>query len=46
MRLEGREITRGLAFPEGPIALIDGSLIVVEIEGGRSHACCNLARGK
>jgi gluconolactonase len=25
----------GLAFPEGPIALADGSVIVVEIEGGR-----------
>lgn len=35
MRLEAREITSGLAFPEGPIALADGSVIVVEIEGGR-----------
>lgn len=35
MRLEGKEIASGLAFPEGPIALADGSVIVVEIEGGR-----------
>src|ERR1700757_2166883 len=35
MRLEAREITNGLAFPEGPVALADGSLLVVEIEGGR-----------
>src|ERR1700748_1061232 len=34
MRLEAREITNGLAFPEGPIALADGSVLVVEIEGG------------
>ena len=35
MRLKGREIASGLAFPEGPIALADASIIVVEIEGGR-----------
>lgn len=29
-----REITRGLRFPEGPIAMDDGSVLVVEIEGG------------
>ena len=35
MQLRGREIATGLAFPEGPIALADGSVIVVEIAGGR-----------
>ena len=35
MKLEAREITRGLRFPEGPIALPDGSVLVVEIEGAR-----------
>lgn len=35
MKLEGREITTGLRFPEGPIAMPDGSVLVVEIEGGR-----------
>jgi gluconolactonase len=30
-----REITSGLEFPEGPIALADGSVLVVEIKGGR-----------
>src|SRR5437870_314102 len=35
MKLVGREVTAGLGFPEGPIALPDGSVIVVEIEGGR-----------
>ena len=29
-----REITSGLRFPEGPIAMADGSVIVVEIERG------------
>ncbi len=35
MKLNGREVTRGLKFPEGPIAMPDGSVLVVEIEGGR-----------
>jgi gluconolactonase len=35
MQLTGKEIANGLAFPEGPIALADGSVIVVEIAGGR-----------
>jgi hypothetical protein len=35
MRLEGKEFARGLGFPEGPIALSDGSILLVEIEGGR-----------
>ncbi len=30
-----REIARGLQFPEGPVALPDGSLLVVEIAGKR-----------
>ena len=29
------EITSGLAFPEGPVAMKDGSVIVTEIEAGR-----------
>lgn len=29
-----RTVTTGLRFPEGPIALDDGSVLVVEIEGG------------
>jgi gluconolactonase len=29
-----REVGRGLAFPEGPIALDDGSVLVVEIAAG------------
>jgi len=31
---EIREITRGLRFPEGPIAMADGSVVLVEIERG------------
>ena len=27
-----REVTSGLRFPEGPVALADGSVLVVEIE--------------
>ena len=32
---ELQEITSGLAFPEGPVAMSDGSVIVTEIQGGR-----------
>ena len=32
---ELHEVTRGLAFPEGPVALSDGSVLVVEIAAGR-----------
>ena len=35
MKLNFREVTRGLRFPEGPIAMADGSVLVVEIEGAR-----------
>jgi len=35
MKLQGRVVTTGLKFPEGPIAMEDGSVLVVEIEGGR-----------
>lgn len=35
MKLRGREITSGLAFPEGPVALADGDVIVVEIARGQ-----------
>src|SRR2546430_13760591 len=31
---EMREITSGLQFPEGPVALDDGSVLVVEIKRG------------
>ncbi len=33
--LETRVVADGLDFPEGPIALDDGSVLVVEIRGGR-----------
>ena len=29
------EIASGLEFPEGPVAMADGSVVVVEIKGGR-----------
>lgn len=32
---EIREIASGLAFPEGPVVMDDGSVIVVEIQAGR-----------
>lgn len=35
LTLGGRVVTTGLCFPEGPVALNDGSVLVVEIEGGR-----------
>lgn len=34
-KLEYRIVTEGLEFPEGPIAMADGSVLVVEIKGGR-----------
>ena len=34
-KLEYRVVTDGLIFPEGPIAMADGSVLVVEIKGGR-----------
>lgn len=33
--LKPRIVTDGLLFPEGPVALPDGSVLVVEIRGGR-----------
>lgn len=32
-------IAEGLAFPEGPVAFADGSVIVVELAGGRITRC-------
>ncbi|MDB5725503.1 MAG: hypothetical protein JWQ16_2257 [Novosphingobium sp.] len=34
-KLDFRVVAGGLEFPEGPIALADGSVLVVEIRGGR-----------
>jgi gluconolactonase len=34
-KLEGKLIAQGLQFPEGPVALPDGSVLVVEIKGQR-----------
>jgi gluconolactonase len=48
------EITRGLRFPEGPVAMPDGSVVLVEIErktlsrvtpDGRIHVIANLGGG-
>jgi len=35
MKLQGRVLATGLRFPEGPIAMADGSVLLVEIEGRR-----------
>ena len=35
LKLQGRVMATGLAFPEGPVALADGSVLVVEIAAGR-----------
>ena len=32
---EVRELASGLKFPEGPVAMSDGSVVLVEIAGGR-----------
>lgn len=34
-------VAEGLAFPEGPVVMADGSVIVVEIVAGRITRCCN-----
>ncbi|MEJ2204947.1 MAG: SMP-30/gluconolactonase/LRE family protein [Gemmatimonadota bacterium] len=34
-KLAPRRVTEGLEFPEGPVALPDGSVLVTEIRGGR-----------
>lgn len=34
-------VAEGLAFPEGPVVMGDGSLIVVELAGGRITRCWN-----
>lgn len=34
LKLQGDVIATGLRFPEGPVALADGSVLVVEIAGG------------
>ena len=34
-------IAEGLAFPEGPVVMADGSVIVVEVMGGRITRCWN-----
>lgn len=52
-KLQAREIANGLRFPEGPIALPDGSVVVVEIMGGltrvmpdgRKHLVAELGGG-
>ena len=38
-KLEGRIVTEGLEFPEGPVVMPDGSVIVVEIKGQRLIRC-------
>src|SRR5258706_10709909 len=34
LKLKGRELAKGLRFPEGPVAMADGSVLLVEIERG------------
>ncbi len=35
LKLKGRVLANGLKFPEGPVAMQDGSVLVVEIQGQR-----------
>ena len=35
LKLKGRVLAKGLKFPEGPVAMPDGSVLVVEIQGQR-----------
>jgi len=34
-------VAEGLAFPEGPVVMADGSVIIVELAGGRITRCWN-----
>jgi gluconolactonase len=34
IKLQGRRLAKGLRFPEGPVAMADGSVLLVEIERG------------
>lgn len=54
LKLGGREVARGLRFPEGPVAMVDGSVLLVEIErgtltrvqpGGRTEVVAELGGG-
>jgi gluconolactonase len=53
VKLQAREIATGLRFPEGPVAMPDGSILVVEIMGrlvrvapdGRTHVIAELGGG-
>jgi gluconolactonase len=40
------EIAQGLRFPEGPVAMPDGSVILVEIEAGRITRCWGEGRSE
>lgn len=53
-RLTPRTVTTGLEFPEGPVALRDGNVLVVEVRagrltrvdpGGKKHACAETGGG-
>lgn len=53
-KLQGRELASGLSFPEGPVVMQDGSLLIVEIaagnltriwSGGRSEVVAKLGGG-
>ena len=33
-------VAEGLAFPEGPVAMADGTVVVVELNAGRLTRCC------
>ena len=35
-----KELATGLAFPEGPIAMLDGSVLLVEIKRGTLTRVC------
>ena len=38
-----RVLAAGLRFPEGPVSMADGSVLVVEMAGGTLQKCCAIA---
>ena len=40
------EVATGLKFPEGPVVMDDGSVIVVEIAAGAIPGCCRMAASR
>jgi len=41
-----REITSGLKYPDGPVAMDDGSVVVTELQGAGWYVCSRMDQKK